>query len=246
VVIRDDLGALLAASPQATIEELCGGGDVVVLAPHPDDETLGCGLAIAAASEAGHRVQVVFVTDGRLSHPNSRRWTGQTLADLRRDESIRAVATLSGGKAMEPIFLDYKDTEAPVGEAEVHDAQRRIVARLDFRFSAIWTTWSGDPHVDHRRTAVLAEAVFNACSNLKLWHYPIWGRFTSDDMASLPEQAVTFADPRFMDRKQAALAAYASQMTRLIDDDPDGFVMDQTHQTHFLQHPEIFFDRSWA
>jgi hypothetical protein len=31
-----------------TIAELSGGGDVVLLAPHPDDETLGCGAAIAA------------------------------------------------------------------------------------------------------------------------------------------------------------------------------------------------------
>ena len=37
----------------------------------------------------------------------------------------------------------------------------------------------------------------------------------------------------------AALACHRSQMTPLIDDDPEGFVMEPWRQEHFLTHPEI-------
>ena len=39
--------------------------------------------------------------------------------------------------------------------------------------------------------------------------------------------------------KRRALSCHRSQMTGLIDDDPTGFVMTDTHQAHFLTHPEI-------
>ncbi len=41
----------------------------VVVAPHPDDETLGCGVLIAAKRRLGAEVAVVFLTDGAASHP---------------------------------------------------------------------------------------------------------------------------------------------------------------------------------
>src|SRR5690606_16204888 len=44
---------------------------ITVIAPHPDDESLGCGGLIAALAADGRAVQVVFVTDGAGSHPNS-------------------------------------------------------------------------------------------------------------------------------------------------------------------------------
>ena len=66
-------GALLRAArgaPVVDVDALAAGG-VLVLAPHPDDETLGCGAALAAAVTAGYAVRVVAATDGDGSHPRS-------------------------------------------------------------------------------------------------------------------------------------------------------------------------------
>jgi LmbE family N-acetylglucosaminyl deacetylase len=43
---------------------------VVVIAPHPDDESIGCGGAIALHVDAGEHVSIVFLTSGERSHPD--------------------------------------------------------------------------------------------------------------------------------------------------------------------------------
>lgn len=68
-------GTLLKAAAEAlwaTIDALTAGKAVTVLAPHPDDESLGCGGALAAAVESGQDVTVVALTDGSGSHPKSK------------------------------------------------------------------------------------------------------------------------------------------------------------------------------
>ena len=46
---------------------------ILVLAPHPDDETLGCGATIARLSNEGYNVQLLTFTDG-VSHCTTRPW----------------------------------------------------------------------------------------------------------------------------------------------------------------------------
>ena len=46
------------------------GGKALVLAPHHDDETLGCGGTLARLCQSGWHVKLVIVTDGALGDPN--------------------------------------------------------------------------------------------------------------------------------------------------------------------------------
>ena len=66
----------------ASVAQLTGGAPALVLAPHPDDESLGCG-ALLAASFAGPGAHVICLTDGGASHLGSPTWPREALSALR-------------------------------------------------------------------------------------------------------------------------------------------------------------------
>src|SRR5690606_26752164 len=66
----------------------------VVVAPHPDDEVLGCGMAMRWLSEQGCAVTIVACTDGEGSHPQSTAVTPDVLRRIRADERARALELL--------------------------------------------------------------------------------------------------------------------------------------------------------
>jgi LmbE family N-acetylglucosaminyl deacetylase len=85
--------ALRAAErlPLRTLFQVLECRPFVVIAPHPDDESLACGGLLALASCEGVRAAIVVVSDGAGSHPGSRAWPPARLAALR------------GGKGDEPL-----------------------------------------------------------------------------------------------------------------------------------------------
>lgn len=235
-------GAVLRAMGEArhvSIAELTSREGVMILTPHPDDETLGCGGAMSAAIEAGQDVTVVVLTDGSGSHPNSKQYPARRLANLREDELKIAVSRMTSGKARID-FLRYKDQNVP---ETAHD-RRPIIAQLStiiqsHRIGTVWTTWRGDPHPDHKAANDIAKILVGLYPYLNLWAFPIWGRFI--DVASAGSNGwVQFDTIKYRDEKAAAISAYRSQMTQLITDDPDGFVMEKEMQSHFLESPEFF------
>ena len=83
-------------------------GTTLIVAPHPDDESLACGGIIALLRNAGRDVRVVIVSDGSASHLNSPSHPPEKLASLRKDETLKALAILGVGKA-EVTFMGFPD-----------------------------------------------------------------------------------------------------------------------------------------
>src|ERR1700733_997679 len=79
----------VAVAPQAR--------KILVVAPHPDDESLGCGGLISLSAQAGSSVYIVFVTDGAASHRNSTAWSPARLTAHRELKASRARACLGLG-----------------------------------------------------------------------------------------------------------------------------------------------------
>jgi len=101
---------------------LAKGGRPVVIAPHPDDETLGCGALIANAVRRGVPIGVIALTDGDASHPSSLRWPPAALARLRSGEPRRALARLGAGAA--PVRrLGWHDGRVAEEEAIASDVR---------------------------------------------------------------------------------------------------------------------------
>jgi LmbE family N-acetylglucosaminyl deacetylase len=234
----------LRTCPVISTRELTKGRPFVVLSPHPDDETLGMGGVIADACAAGQEVDVIVVTDGSGSHPGSKQYPPQQLVDLRYSE-VRKAGLALGLQPDRVTFLGLKDTAAPksgpqfdAAVAKTLDVIRRSGA------NALFVTWEKDPHCDHEASAEIAKAVRKESPGLKLWAYPIWGWHLEPGAATgqPPPTAFRVDISQHHDHKQTAIAAHASQMSGLIDDDPDGFRFDERSLAPFLGRYEYFIE----
>lgn len=136
-------------------------GPLLVLAAHPDDESLGAGAVLAAHARAGRPAVVAFATDGGAGRPE--RLRGPRLAAVRRKEARRAAAALGascefwglpdGGLASDPALA------ARVAEA---------LARL--RPSLLLVPAVDDPHPDHRALARASSGF-----RVETWVYEVTG-----------------------------------------------------------------------
>jgi LmbE family N-acetylglucosaminyl deacetylase len=115
----------LPVLPPEALPELA---PALVLAPHPDDESLACGGLIAALATQGLPVRVVALSDGSASHPGSRRFPPMRLRGRREVELLAAVGELGLGPAA-VRFLRLPDSRVPrrgePGFADALDADQR-------------------------------------------------------------------------------------------------------------------------
>src|SRR5450631_1369848 len=92
------------ALPLGSIDDVTGPGRALILAPHPDDESLGCGGLIAACCQAARPPIVAVLTDGGMSHPESKAFPREQLVRLREAEA-RDAATILGLPQDRLMFL---------------------------------------------------------------------------------------------------------------------------------------------
>lgn len=139
----------------------------VVVAPHPDDEVLGAGglLARLAAARAPG-VDIVAVTDGEASHPDSTVYPRAELAALRRAETDEALARL-GLRAPTVHRLGHPDGR--VDEAALTAALTALLTADRWCLAS----WRGDGHPDHEAVGRAAAAAC-ARTGAQLVEYPIW------------------------------------------------------------------------
>ncbi|MBS7533376.1 PIG-L family deacetylase [Ancylobacter sonchi] len=208
--------------PLATPHDFVRRG-LVVVAPHPDDESLGCGGLISACRAEGVPVAIIIVSDGAGSHPNSQLFPPSRLAALRCEEAIEAARHL-GVACRDVHFLDFPDRHVPSSGPELRRAANRVAA-LSGQADVMAVSWRHDPHCDHQASYVLAVAAASLLPGLTLWEYPIWG-LTLDPLSPLPDPpcaGVRVLIEEHLPTKRQAIAAHLSQTTNLVPDDPHGF-----------------------
>ena len=230
--------------PVTDSHTLLGEAPVLVLAPHPDDESLGCGGLIAEHHSRGHDAHVMVLTDGAASHPRSRDYPPTQLAALRMQEARAAIGAL--GLPVDRIdFLGLPDGRAPLNGKHLHDAADRVAAHAVSRHvRTICTTLPHDPHHDHRAAYRLGQRVARAIQ-ARLLLYPVW-TWTLPSTALLPATPAVHGArvdiTRHLAAKRRAIACHRSQITDLIQDDPTGFRMSPEFLAIFDWPFEVFVD----
>lgn len=198
--------------------------EAIVLAPHPDDETLGCGGTILRKRRLGARVSVVFMTDGRASHRHL--LSAAVLASIRTAEARAACATL-GVDASQVVWLGYPDHEL---ERHASQAVARVRDLLASSAAAeIFVPHRGEQPADHRATreialAALARPMIVNEYPIWLWRHWPWCGTKVRQWWSWPRSLCTLMSEfnasvdiqSVIAEKRAALAEHRSQMTRLV------------------------------
>lgn len=228
---------------------------IVAIAPHPDDDVLGCGALLCAAAGAGLPVAVTYVTDGARSHPHSKRFPAQRVRAIRECEALAALERC-GIRPSAATFLRLPDggceSLAPRAFASACESLARIFATCDP--TIVLAPWRRDPHPDHRAVARLVREARALARSLardgasapRLLEYPVWlaerGAAHDDPRCDEAHEIVFAFDRELAARKRAALAMHRSQTTGLIDDDPMAFRLSETMLARVCDSPERYYE----
>jgi len=190
------------------------GERLLVLAPHPDDEAIGCGGVVARHLREGRSVRVVIATDGAAAE-------GTALADpesyraLRETESERGLAVLTGdaqppgAPVLQLEFLRFPDRH--LGRS-MEALIERLGAQLDaFRPDLILAPSPVEIHPDHRALASALCQLVQRDERLSANLATARVAFYEVSQPLRPNTLVDITD--VAEAKYAAIAAHASQNT---------------------------------
>ena len=194
---------------------------IVVFAPHPDDETVGCGGTIAKRVSQGYDVLIVVMTDGKNafsevlgidSNPSP-----EELKAIRKEELKRAMKIL-GVPAENVIFLDFEDGKLI---ENVEKAEEIVTQILEENCpEEVYFPAKKDDHKDHQATNRI---VRNSVRKLGLptleYRYSVAQRFSRvgprfDRFLSLFKRHMIWSDvSEFISLKEQAMKEYVSEIT---------------------------------
>lgn len=136
--------------------DLPPGRRVLVLAPHADDESIGCGGTLRKYVESGAQVFVVVLTDGRQGNPMLRKLPAhdpsraaleEALVARRKQEALAAFETLG---ILESVFLDVHDGQL---DRNIAATSQQIAALIDeWKPDIVALPFLTDRHADHFAT----------------------------------------------------------------------------------------------
>lgn len=227
--------------PEIDLAKVIKGRPLLVVAPHPDDESLGCGGLIMQTTQLGGKVHIVIVTDGARSHPRSRTHPPDRLRQVRRNEALEAAAAL-GVPAEQVSFLDVPDGHAPHhGRAARALGQRLASLAREVGAKMILTSWNYDTHPDHVATYEYACMAAHEVGAM-LFSYPVWA-WTLPLNTIVPDlrlQGFSINIEHDMAMKRAAVMKHRSQTSPMIADDPSGFTLSDEHLDVMITPREFF------
>ena len=178
----------------------------MVLAPHPDDETLGAGALIATLRMRGVPVTVVAATDGENAYdaaPDQCAALGRT----RELEQREALAVL--GVPPEAIH------RLRLSDSGLHLCEDRLTALLMNIAQPgmhLIAPWSGDFHPDHEACARAAATVAQAKGlPLTSYFFWTWHRGENSVLADLPVRRFIPGEAA-LQAKEQALRCHHSQL----------------------------------
>jgi LmbE family N-acetylglucosaminyl deacetylase len=175
---------------------------LVVVSPHPDDETLGAGGLIATFRQSGREVKVLAVTDGEAAYSGV-----SALGSVRVKEQERALNVL-GVEKENIIRLSLPDGGLLPHEGLIAEQLANLTGRDDL----VVAPHVHDYHPDHETCGRAARKATNSTgASLAYYFFWIWHQGTPTDLASLPLRRLDLA-PKLLLLRERALTRHQSQL----------------------------------
>lgn len=138
---------------------------VLVLAPHPDDDIIGCGGTLYRYHLMGSEIVVVYMTDGRKGN---NRYREDELIFIRQNEA-RSASRIIGIDRL--IFLDNRDSELTASHKTVTELSEIL---SDYKPEAVFLPFFMDNHYDHIATSQIFFSAARSFPSSMCYSYGIW------------------------------------------------------------------------
>lgn len=186
-----DFGAVAAGIVQGLPER---AERVLVLAPHPDDESIGCGGTLKQLAKRGAVIDVVFMTDGAAP--------GDRAVAAQRQAEARAAARVLGLHDMH--FLGGQDGGLR-GQPELCAPLERSIERHDYQ--VLFCPWPHDAHADHQATFALLRDAMGGSRHaaMAIWLYEVWSPLPANRLVDIASSTPA---------KMQAIGCHKSQMAQ--------------------------------
>lgn len=150
-------------------------GKVAIVAPHPDDEVIGCGGLIVRLVAEGRAPHIIIMTGGEGSHRGCCDVSPAEIIEARRGLTRKALQIL--GVPFENIHeLDYPDGSITAENPQTEEL-KRLLAEINPQ--SVFVPHWGEGWPDHVRTARIVNSIVPQSTSIGeycvwMWYYNVW------------------------------------------------------------------------
>ena len=143
--------------------------NTIIIAPHPDDEVIGCAGLIQALTENGTPPHVIIMTGGEGSHRGCCKTSSEKIISARHQLTINAATTL-GLPESHIHTLAYPDGGIATGHTETEKLQRLLNELLP---QTVFVPHKGEGWSDHILSAEIIKELLNK-QQVSIYEYCVW------------------------------------------------------------------------
>jgi LmbE family N-acetylglucosaminyl deacetylase len=215
-------------------------GNVLIVAPHPDDDVIGAGGTMALLAQAGKQVFSLYVTDGSSFPASASRGTTEQIIALRQRE---ALAALKAVKAKGGIFLKGSSQKLKNNGSKAVEHALKDVLRF-FMPESIYLPAPFEAHPTHRTVTQITLRVLRNMRDYfpALWGYTVWGGIFSTRGIKIVDISAVAGLKRKAIRMHKSQIAYKAYDAGILGRNRYEAVFSETHKPARHSYVEGFLD----
>ncbi|HVP26271.1 MAG TPA: PIG-L family deacetylase [Candidatus Bathyarchaeia archaeon] len=220
--------------------------NIVVFAPHPDDETFGCGGTMVKKLREGYEVFIVVMTDGRHAFLNILGVRSDPspieLKAIRKEEVLKAVKVL-GVPSENLLFFDFEDTTLGEHEAEAEEKVLKVLEK--YSPVEVYFPCEKDANVDHQAAnRIIKGAIEELGFSTSQYKYSIIQKFARvgpfiSRLLNFFRRNLVYVDvSQYLPLKEAAIKEFKSEIEALSLRQKRPII---ENSRRFLKNKEMFY-----